>query len=608
MPRHSTRHPGRTVPIDIRFSLGANQAEPNHSISDQESPRLHNFIYRINTDVPIVRPAIRVALALAQKLGGPIVALHYYVVNASTAYVVCAANNKLYYLSTTDTWTEIGDITADVEPTMITFNGKLLVADNADAGLRSWDGTTYGYVTGSPGNPTIVIEHNNRVVCNSLASGYLDAVCFSKVEDETGWTYTSVGGAVLVRAGYKDGLEVRGLASGPYDDVVVSKRSITGTTSRARKTYRIQTSDDAYSGTSQQWAVEPLFPTTGAKNEKCLISADDTIYYLSDEGFSRLESTAAYGDLVNRRVGARITSVLEEKVIPRYYGLVYVPEWGTIAIFQKDNAEAYLYHPWLKDRNEETTGGWTSIGLGSIRWSALCQADNVIYLGGSDGMLYKIGNETQPEDALVFSTHVCTINAAAKTITADSGSPFSLHGFKRGGKVSIYGSGAGNDGTYTIAALSNTVITVSEALTTNETSIALYFNSPIDTEWLTKNFDFGHEGLVKRAEIYYEPITDGSIILSYRCNESATIRTAGTETITTTGTSQDLYDATDDLGGLSTDIAAYPDQDLVQLAEKGRKFISRVKVRLPNITFRGIGTGRFILSRVRADIAVLGEA
>lgn len=530
MVKRSSKH-RNTIPISFSLSQGENLADSNHAIGDNEAARLYNFIYRVGSKIPIVRPAIR-QVTVTNDFSTPITTLHTYVKDASTSYLIAVSGDNLYYLSGT-TWTLISALESGSEPQMITFNGSLLVADGNSGGIGKWTGAAWSRIAGSP-EATAIIEHENRVCANNANATGLDEVDFSKVEDETGWTYTAGGGAVRIRAGYGDGLLVNSLSS-MFGNVIVSKTSIQYSGKGARMMYRVATGDSAYDAASAQtWKAEELFPMTSAFTNRCMITADNNTYYLADEGFCEIVATDRYADLSNRQIGAKVNRALELRVVPNYWGLYWIPLWGCVAIFQKENREAHLYWPWLTDPSGYRTGGFSRIGMSTVIWHAITQFDDKIYLAGSDGYLYQIGTDNQYQD---------TPAGVATTIAAD---------------------------------------------------------------WESKNFDFGYEGLVKRCETLYEPLTDGTLTIKYRNNEASTDVTAVNAAAFETS-DIDLYEWTDDFGGLSTDLATYPEQDLVKIQLRPKKNITRAKYRSGNLSIIGEVSGRIGLTGQRGTVALVGE-
>jgi len=81
-----------------------------------------------------------------------------------------------------------------------------------------------------------------------------------------------------------------------------------------------------------------------------------------------------------------------------------------------------------------------------------------------------------------LDAETCTCNAAGKTITADAGTPFSTNALCAGRIFTILGSAAGNNGTFTVASITTSAITVVEAVT-DEASISLDFATVDDLIW-----------------------------------------------------------------------------------------------------------------------------
>jgi len=67
-------------------------------------------------------------------------------------------------------------------------------------------------------------------------------------------------------------------------------------------------------------------------------------------------------------------------------------------------------------------------------------------------------------------------------ITADAGTPFDTNILCAGRKITVSGSGAGNDGTYTVSAITTSVITTVEGVN-NEAAIAIDFATVDDLIW-----------------------------------------------------------------------------------------------------------------------------
>jgi len=81
-----------------------------------------------------------------------------------------------------------------------------------------------------------------------------------------------------------------------------------------------------------------------------------------------------------------------------------------------------------------------------------------------------------------LDAETCTCDAVGKTITADALTPFDTDALCAGRIFTILGSATGNNGTFTVASISTTVITVDEAVI-DEASISLNFATVDDLIW-----------------------------------------------------------------------------------------------------------------------------
>ncbi len=522
MPRRSTKSQDLEA-ISIVNSGGLNLFEAENKINDNESPQMYNWFYRPNSKMPIVRPSIRCAVAVGEKFSTPIVKLHYYVKDATDQYLMCVSNDDLWYLDGSNEWQKVADLTAGSVPSMITFNGKLCVADGS--GIYTWDGTTWATATTAI-QPTVLFEHDNRVVANDSQSTGLDAVCFSAQEDETAWTFTSVGGAVLIRAGYKDGLKVNGFGSFG-GNLLVSKTSQAAGGSYGM--YRISTPGNPYDSTVLQWKSEPLPMNTGAEADHLFIMGDGVPYLHSKEGFRVIEGTDKFGDLISRSVGAKIRPLFGVGALQSMQMMAYIPKMACIMMFPEDTSEFYVYHPWNQ--------AFTTLGMGSVEFKDAVQAGDDIYLAGDNGYIYKFGDDYQEYD-----------------------------------------------------------------LTDPSTSVL------ITSSLKTKNVAFGVEGLLKRTELFIEPITSGTLSLGVACScESSPTEIASVTLTPSSLYDQDLYLFTDDLGGLSTNLTTHPEQDL--FAAGNAAWVEPVyeRYRERDLTFSVTTEGRCGLGEIRAQVALVGS-
>lgn len=400
--RRSSKH-AKVMPLAIQITGGLNlQANPI-AIADNESPVMQNWYYPKGSDIPTVRPAVTCETATA--LSNPIDYLFHYTKNATTSYLMGVSDGDVYYYnSATNLWV---DTTIDVnqKPCMCTFNGTLFIAHGATT-LATWDGSSASTqsIDGTI-SPTVVTEINNRLVINDSSSGGLDLVCFSAVEDATGWTFTEVGGAVSLRAGYKDGSRVVALVKNFKNELIVFKQG-----DRAESIYRIQTLGAPYESSETAWAAEFVMGGQGASNAFCTESVDTAVLYLGRYGFSAIVADELYSELNNQAIGNKVNPIIGA-VGNTNLELRYLVSSGQVWIL-RDDTEVYIYHP--------HNGKFTTYSFNSAQINSVTETSDGIYCAGDSGHLYKL-SESEYQDEFTPST-MSDLNGVLKTKNFDLGS------------------------------------------------------------------------------------------------------------------------------------------------------------------------------------------
>jgi hypothetical protein len=373
-------------PISIGFSGGLNLSAAEWSIADNESPRMLNWLYNPESLLPEVRPGTDCQTASA--FGASIRALYVYEKTATTKYIIGASGAKIYYLSGAglDAWTEIGAIaSATVVPEFITFNSKLLIADGGTK-IKTWDGTTYTDISGSP-NASALTVIKNRVVANH--AGEPDSVYMSKTNDETDWN--TAGDALGFKAGYGDLLIVNGFAVFG-DDLIISKKGDAG-----RKTYRLNTAATATS----DWYIKQIPGNTAAQSERAIRTAFNNVFIVDDDGIRSLKGVTEYGDLQADQTGKNINSDFSSSPTCRF--LKYVPYYNALWMTIGDR--------FFTCRMIGDVPAFTELYFNQGRIDSLCVDESTIYLGGSNGYLYKLNDnsdvdETAPDTTSGFASYL----------------------------------------------------------------------------------------------------------------------------------------------------------------------------------------------------------
>lgn len=373
--------------LEIRVDGGLNYSNSPTNIKENELKRALNWMYDVSSDVLTTRPGTDCVTATA--LASPIRKLHYYEKNSSTAYLVCASGAKLYYFDGTDAWVEIGSLAdSTTVPSFLTFNNTLLIADGG-AEIKTWDGTTYTVISGSP-QATCLVEIKGRVVAN--ATDEPDSVYLSKPEDFSNWDTT--GDALGLKAGFGDMLSVNGFAV-HGDNLIVFKMSAT---SKVKRIYRVDTSDT----TPSNWVCTSLSVNNGTQNTNSIVCAFNNVFFVDQNGFKSIKNVVEYGDMQVDETGAKINTALSALTCDE---VTFIPYYNSVFIGAGDRTFVYS--------EKEGVGRFTDLIFNWGRCMSFCQIGNVVYLAGYNGFLYKFDDsldtdETAPGVTSHYATYMRT--------------------------------------------------------------------------------------------------------------------------------------------------------------------------------------------------------
>ena len=392
------------IPLELKITGGIDLRSSATAIENSSSPAMTNWYYQKGAITPSVRPAIVCETTTA--LGTDIVFLFPYAKNSSTTYImgVSDAFDVYYFNNVSGLWV---DTTIDVtqKPSVITFNGKLLMADGTTL-LKTWDGATPG--TQSIDDtiaPSSIAEINNRVVVNDSSTTGLDLVCFSAVEDETGWIFTDVGGAVSLRAGYKDGMRVVGFVKNFKNELIVFKHG-----EQIETIYRVQTLGAPYVSSESQWAAEFVMAGQGVSTGSCAVSVDTGVLFLGRYGLSAIVADQLYSELNLSSIGSKVNNVLGAKGNTNLE-VKYLSTSGQVWILRQ-SATIYIYHP--------HNGAFTIYNFNNEQINSVIETSDGIFCAGESGHLYSLSESAAQDE---FSPDIMSdIPAVLKTKDIDLGS------------------------------------------------------------------------------------------------------------------------------------------------------------------------------------------
>ncbi len=381
--KKATKHKN-TIPLPIKLTDGIDLRTSALAIADSASPVMQNWYYPKGAVTPEVRPAV--TCETGTSLGTDIKYLFHYTKDASNSWImgVSDAFDVYYFNTSTKLWVDTG-IDVGQKPSMCTFNSILYIAHGATT-LITWNGSSAGTqsINGTI-EPTVVTEINNRLVVNDSSTTGLDLVCFSAPEDATEWTFTSVGGAVSLRAGYKDGSKVVGLIKNFKNELIVFKQG-----ERSESIYRVQTLGAPYVDADSQWVAEFVIDGQGCSNGFCVDSVDTAVLFLGRYGFSALVADEMYSELNMSSIGDKVNPVLGA-VGNTNIGIKYLATSGQVWIL-RSTTEVYVYHP--------HNSAFTIYSFNEEQINAVIETTDGIYCAGESGHLYKLdAGEYQDEFA-----------------------------------------------------------------------------------------------------------------------------------------------------------------------------------------------------------------
>ena len=370
--------------------------------------RAYNLWYEPRINGLVTRDGL--TLADAPALSAPVSALHYHVTTDGTGHLLAATAtdtraDALYLLDESGAapvWRKILDLetTGGDAPGLLSFDGVLLVADGRSGGLMAWDGKNTAAVQGSPARPTVVATIADRVVCNSLDSP--DAVFFSEPENYEGWSVIAGGAALIIPAGFGEGMTINAM-TGLYGMLVVSKshKDAAGGITQKRL-HMISTL-----GTPDNWAGVQLSQTSGAAARGAMAGVADRVYLLDTDGPQSVTPSpgGAYGDIaIDPKIGPKIHPLISGAARRATQATVHwVRNLAQLWFIVRNGGAATVavYHPL------QGGGAWTELQF-PVAPRALCEVGERVYLAADDGRIYLLaptGTDWTPEgERPVFTT------------------------------------------------------------------------------------------------------------------------------------------------------------------------------------------------------------
>lgn len=432
--------------ILLAFGGGVNLFDAPQAIPEGQVSQLINWLYLNREAVPSVRTGLQ-CIASPPASGLQLLKAHYFQKNNTDAWVVAAySDGKLYWLDDSNAWVEIDSLSqAGVTPAMVTFNGRLIVAD-ASQNLHYWHGRA---TTTSATEATVNTDAKTFVL--AVDAGYLpgEKIRFVSgtasilgtvtvytpltktveltVDSTSGsgafssWTvssYIPIDGSpqatAVIEAGNRlicnSAEDLDGVYFSGAEDEEMWETGSEGQASFYRAGYRDALSVVGFglfgsdlivfkSGSgggriyrinmsgSEPWEVVALSKNVTATSGNCIEWVQNNVLFGSDSGIMDIGGVIQYGDLEVGSVGKVINPILNGK---RLVEIRYLANLGIALCMVEGDYRILAYHP--------HNGAWSILDFGQTFMLTACQAGSTVYLGGQTGYLYRLSRAEDQDE------------------------------------------------------------------------------------------------------------------------------------------------------------------------------------------------------------------
>ena len=282
-----------------------------------------------------------------------------------------------------------------------TYNDTLLIANRADAPMKTTDGVTVSALGGSPpmaGGPMVV--HGNRIFwLDGVNTSRLTWSALDNAED-----YTTPNNAGNVAVSQNDGSALVALVPSINELVLL----------KGRRPYRLQgTSPSTFTLTN----VVPTTGSVGAVSTQGALFALNDVWYLATSGIVRLTAVQAFGDLresfpstpiqpyFETGTGFTISLANLDKSV-----LAYDPQHNRIYVAVDHNGDGQNDLLLVYDG---ATKGWTTwpgfaaASLWQVKNTTTGEID--LYGGGYDGQVFIMDRENASAEILSEARHLSAL-------------------------------------------------------------------------------------------------------------------------------------------------------------------------------------------------------
>lgn len=367
MARSSNKHGERAQIIQMNNFLGGLALDrPAELLDVTELSQADNLHFDVTTGalqtVPGLRPRHQADGEIKSMFWSTLFGRWLFVIDGKLYAGTMEANDKDYSVVS---WTKsvfestesvynlpknsnvlLGELSGATEPGFAEFGRKVCIASGGV--LQVWDGVELKSVEAKKPESEedlifdLIFVWGKRLL--GAKSGD-DVLYFSSVGDPEDWNFSSVAGdtpssseedlslAQWAQIGYLDSARI--VAMGMIaQDLVVCKRTSDGSPIVYRLTGRFE---------DNSLAVQEINRTSDVYNSRCLVQANNDLFYFGSDGFQGFSTVQQYGDIKMADIGRRMNILLARQGNSAAK-MWHIRPFGQVWIQPSRARDIYIYH------------------------------------------------------------------------------------------------------------------------------------------------------------------------------------------------------------------------------------------------------------------------
>lgn len=397
----SNKHGGRAQIIQMNnFSGGLALDRPAELLDITELSQADNLHFDVTTGalqtVPGLRPRHQAEGEIRSMFWSTLFGCWLFVIDGKLYSSNMESNDKNYsvvswtksvFESTESVYNQpqnsnvlLGDLTGGNEPSFAEFGRKVCIASGG--ALQVWDGTELKSIEAKKPESEedlifdLIFVWGKRLLGAKAGD---DILYFSSVGDPDDWSFSSKAGdtpssseedlslAQWAQIGYLDAARI--VAMGMIaQDLIVCKRTADGSPIIYRLTGRFEDSS---------LAVQEINRTSDVYNSRCLVQANNDLFYFGSDGFQGFSTVQQYGDIKMADIGRKMNILLARQGNPAAK-MWHIRPYGQVWIQPSRGREIYIYH--------------YAIGAFTVRKffqapSAICVVEDDVYIAVGNRIL-----------------------------------------------------------------------------------------------------------------------------------------------------------------------------------------------------------------------------